>query len=104
MNTKPKAYSYMRFSTSDQAEGDSFRRQVNEAEKYAAGIGLTLDESQKFNDLGMSGYKGINRIEGALKDFIDLVDKGEIPKGSFLIVEHLDRLSREKVSDALTLF
>ena len=49
-------------------------------------------------------HNGINRINGALKRLIDLVDKGEIPKGSVLIVEHLDRLSREKVSDALTLF
>ncbi len=104
MNTKPKAYSYIRFSTPEQEKGDSRRRQEKEAEDYAEKNGLTLDENQKFKDLGKSGYKGFNRINGALKDIIDLVEKGEIPKGSILIVEHLDRLSREKIMDALTLF
>lgn len=104
MNNKPKAYSYIRFSTPEQEKGDSLRRQENEAKEYAIKHGLTLDENQKFKDLGKSGYKGFNRIDGALKDFIDQVEKGEIPKGSVLIVEHLDRLSREKVSIALRLF
>jgi len=104
MGIKPKAYSYIRFSTPEQEKGDSLRRQESEAKKYAEEHGLTLDESQKFKDLGKSGYKGFNRIDGALKDFLDLVEKGEILKGSVLIVEHLDRLSREKIMDALTLF
>ncbi len=104
MDTKPKAYSYIRFSTPEQRKGDSLKRQEREAKKYAEKLGLTLDDSQKFKDLGKSGYKGFNRHYGALKKFIDLVDKGEIPKGSLLIVEHLDRLSREKVMDALPLF
>ncbi len=104
MDNKPRAYSYIRFSTPEQEKGDSLRRQEKEAEDYAREHELTLDESQKFKDLGKSGYKGFNRHYGALKEFIDLVDKGEIPKGSVLIVEHLDRLSREKVLDALPLF
>lgn len=104
MDNKPKAYSYIRFSTPEQEKGDSLRRQESEAKKYAEKHGLTLDDSQKFKDLGKSGYKGFNRIKGALKDFIELVDNGEIPKGSVLIVEHLDRLSREKILDALQLF
>jgi len=104
MDNKPKAYSYIRFSTTEQERGDSLRRQESEAKKYAEEHGLILDENQQFKDLGKSGYKGFNRIKGALKDFIDLVDSGKIPKGSVLIVEHLDRLSREKVSIALRLF
>jgi len=104
MDDKPKAYSYIRFSTPEQEKGDSLRRQESEARKYAEEHGLTLDENQKYKDLGKSGYKGFNRINGALRDFLNLVDSGNIPKGSVLIVEHLDRLSREKVSDALTLF
>jgi len=104
MQTEPRAYSYKRFSTPEQRKGDSHRRQDKGAEDYAKKHGLKLDETQKFEDLGTSGYKGFNRIHGALKEFIDLVEQGKIPKGSVLIVEHLDRLSREKVSDALTLF
>jgi hypothetical protein len=104
MNTKPKAYSYIRFSTPEQEKGDSLRRQEKQAEEYAIKHGLALDENQKFKDLGKSGYKGFNRIDGALKDFLDLIEKKEIPYGSVLIVEHLDRLSREKITEAFTLF
>jgi len=104
MDNKPKAYSYIRFSTPEQEKGDSLRRQEEEAKKYAVEHGFNLDESHEYKDLGISGYKGTNRIDGALKKFIELVDRGEVPKGSVLIVEHLDRLSREKVSVALRLF
>ena len=104
MDNKPIAISYTRFSTLEQEKGDSRRRQDQGAKDYAEKHNLTLDESHEYKDLGISGYKGDNRIDGALKRLIDLVDKGEIPKGSVLIVEHLDRLSREKVMDALSLF
>src|SRR5690606_6497837 len=41
---------------------------------------------------------------GALGKFLAMVESGEIPKGSYLLIESLDRLSREAVPDALTLF
>ena len=34
MNTTPKAYSYIRFSTPEQEKGDSLRRQEKRAEEY----------------------------------------------------------------------
>ena len=43
MDTKPKAYSYIRFSTPEQEKGDSHRPQEKEAEDYAKKYGLTLD-------------------------------------------------------------
>ena len=36
----PRAYSYIRFSTPEQLQGDSFRRQTAMAEKYARDRGL----------------------------------------------------------------
>jgi DNA invertase Pin-like site-specific DNA recombinase len=39
---KPVAYSYVRFSSAQQALGDSLRRQVDEAEKYCRENGLEL--------------------------------------------------------------
>lgn len=41
----PKVYSYSRWSTPEQAKGDSFRRQARAAEKWAERNGLELDES-----------------------------------------------------------
>ena len=91
MDNKPIAISYTRFSTPEQEKGDSRRRHEKEAEYYTEKHGLTLDDNQKFKDLGKSGYKDFNRINNAIKDFIDLVENEEIPPGSVLIVEHLDR-------------
>jgi DNA invertase Pin-like site-specific DNA recombinase len=43
-----------------------------------------------------SGYHGTNMKDGALGRFVKRVEKGEIPQGSVLVVEALDRLSRQK--------
>jgi DNA invertase Pin-like site-specific DNA recombinase len=37
------AYSYLRFSTPEQMQGDSFRRQTEAAKVYAERHGLTLE-------------------------------------------------------------
>lgn len=101
---KPKAYSYTRFSTPEQAKGDSQRRQIEAAKKYAEENSLDLDEELEFIDHGISAYSGKNRMEGALGNFHDLIADGTIKEGSFLIVESLDRLSREQVDDAYDQF
>ncbi|WP_449410597.1 recombinase family protein [Methylobacterium komagatae] len=97
---KPKAYSYLRFSTADQAKGDSFRRQAALAEDYARRNGLDLDTELTFEDRGISAFSGRNRRKGALRTFLDLVDEGIIPEGSYLLVESLDRISREAILEA----
>ena len=97
---KPKAYSYLRFSTADQAKGDSFRRQTALAEDYARRNGLDLDTELTFEDRGISAFSGRNKRKGALRTFFGLVDEGIIPEGSYLLVESLDRISREAILEA----
>jgi len=97
---KPTAYSYVRFSTAEQARGDSLRRQIEAAEQYAASHNLTLDQSSKLYDLGRSAHTGEHRTKGALKVFLDALEKGEVKEGSYLLVENVDRLSREDVVTA----
>jgi DNA invertase Pin-like site-specific DNA recombinase len=96
------AFSYVRFSSKPQEQGDSLRRQVEESRKFAQEQGWTLDESLR--DLGVSAWKGKNKSTGALGGFLKQIEAGRVPKGSWLLVEAMDRLSREQVSDALTLF
>lgn len=92
----PKAYSYIRFSTPEQALGDSKRRQVEEARAWAAAHGLRLDE--ELADEGVSGFRGANtRDDSALGAFLKAVHMGDVPQGSVLIVESLDRLSRDRI-------
>ena len=94
-----KAYSYIRFSRPEQMRGDSLRRQTEAAEKWAAANGMVIDES--LTDLGISAYRGLNRVKGALGKFLALVEQGQIPRGSHLIIESLDRFSREDALDVL---
>jgi len=97
------AYSYTRFSSASQAKGDSERRQTVEAEAYAKENGLVLDRSLK-PDRGVSAYKGDNIKKGALGSFLKKVESGEIESGSTLIVESLDRVSRQSPTKALPIF
>ena len=100
-DTEPRVYSYLRFSTPEQAKGDSERRQEEGARAYADKIGMPFDETLRMTDRGLSGYHGAHRKKGTLGRFLKAVDSGEVPKGSILVVENLDRLGREEVVDAL---
>lgn len=53
-----RAYSYIRFSTEEQAKGDSLRRQLDLRHEYLKGKDLILDETLTMHDLGVSGFKG----------------------------------------------
>ncbi|WP_420865017.1 recombinase family protein [Pseudomonas simiae] len=58
-----------------------------------------------FFDAGRSAFKGKHLDDtGELARFLSFVEDGTIPPGSYLVVESLDRLSRERVRDALPRF
>lgn len=96
------AYSYIRFSTPEQARGDSLRRQMDLSAQYARENGLHLDET--LTDRGVSGFRGQNIKEGALGSFLKYIQNGRIKPGSVLLVESLDRLSRDEITAQLGLF
>jgi DNA invertase Pin-like site-specific DNA recombinase len=101
---RPKAYSYVRFSTPEQSKGDSLRRQMEKAVSYAAAHGLDLDQTLTFQDLGVSAFRGQNAATGQLGAFRRAVEDEVVPAGSYLLVENLDRMSREGPWDAMTVF
>lgn len=82
------------------------RRQTEASKRYAAQNNLNLSE-QSFEDLGVSAFKGNNAsIEkaGGLALFLRAVDEGVVPSDSILLVESLDRISRQSIDQALELF
>jgi DNA invertase Pin-like site-specific DNA recombinase len=102
----PIAFSYIRFSSPRQADGDSLRRQTENTISWCRRNGARLDESTTLHDLGRSAFTGAHRKNPdrhALAAFLKMVEDGRIPRGSFLVVEALDRLSREHIRPALTL-
>ncbi|MGY2330160.1 recombinase family protein [Pseudomonas sp. SDT2931_S440] len=103
----PKVFSYVRFSSAKQSAGDSKARQIKSAKAFADEYGYELADPKDylFFDAGRSAYKGRHLDDtGELARFLAFVEDGTIPTGSILVVESLDRLSRERVRDALPRF
>jgi DNA invertase Pin-like site-specific DNA recombinase len=100
------AFSYRRFSTKEQAKGDSVRRQDALISAWLKrNQDVQLDESLKVDD-GVSAHFGKHRDNPdryALAYFLDLVKRDRVPRGSFLLLESLDRLTREHIRPAMTL-
>lgn len=82
--------------------GDSFRRQSSMAEAYALQHGLELDTTLTLHDLGVSAFRGKNlTAESQLGFFLRAIEDGIVPQGSYLLVESLDRISRQTARKAL---
>ena len=62
-------------------------------------IGLPMDTEISMSDLGKSGYRGGE--QEALGGFLKFIDDGIVAPGSVLIVENMDRLSRQTVDEAM---
>lgn len=87
------AYSYIRFSSAAQSDGDSFRRQMDKTLAFCEQHDLHLSDT-RYEDFGVSGYTGENFESGALARFQDDVTRGRVKRGSVLLVENWDRFSR----------
>lgn len=97
------AYNYQRFSAIHQKSGDSIRRQSEAADHFCKQFNLSL--VQTFRDEGVSGFKGKNfSHESALSQFLKLVEDGQVERHSVLVVENMDRLSRQSILPCLSKF
>jgi len=94
-----KAYSYIRFSTPEQRKGNSYERQVEAARKYC--LERNFELLDELLDDGVSSYRGQNRIRGKMGIFLQKVEQGKIERGTRLIIENLDRFSREPAMKAI---
>ncbi len=65
---------------------------------------IVLDSSLVLADLGLSARHGRNAKVGALAEFLELVKDGRIPQGSILLVERIDRQTRDDLDDGYELF
>lgn len=94
----PNAYCYHRFSNPRQEKGMSLERQAELTAKRCEALNLTIVET--LEDKGQSAWKGDHLRVGRLGQFRTRVDAGLIEPGSYLVVENLDRLSRQDVKFA----
>lgn len=100
MNTSPKLYSYIRFSTAEQSKGHSLERQMTYAKEYAKKHDMVLDESLTMRDEGLSAYHQSHIKRGAFGLFLSAIEAGRVSPGSILVVEGLDRISRAEPIEA----
>src|SRR5262245_48801243 len=101
----PLAYSYLRFSSAKQADGDSIRRQTENRKKWLSEHPKArLDTSLVLEDRGRSAFRRGNWDTYALARFVECIKSGRVESGSYLLVENLDRLSRDNAGEATELF
>ena len=67
-------------------------------------MGWLLDTELNLTDLGVSGYRGKNVKAGALGVFLKAIYDGTVPRGSYLLIENVDRLTRDEIPQATMLF
>lgn len=94
------AIAYLRFSSLQQVHGDSFRRQQKMIAEWLSAHPDYFLNPVTYEDLGLSAFRGVHAARGAFSVFMEAVELGHILSGSVLLVESLDRLSREKIGDA----
>jgi DNA invertase Pin-like site-specific DNA recombinase len=93
-----RAFSYLRLSNPEQARGHGLERQLEATRKYAVEKGWELQEEMQ--EVGVSAFRGLGGKFGA---FVKLASEGKL-RGSVLIVESLDRMSREEVKRSAYMF
>lgn len=96
-----KATIYARFSNLEQAEGASTTRQFRDCRAFCADRQWTV--AAELLDKGKSAFSGANRVTGAaLATYIAEALDG-LHQGEALVVERLDRLSRQGFDDTYRL-
>jgi DNA invertase Pin-like site-specific DNA recombinase len=98
------AFSYIRCSAKKQKKGDTQRRQLEWGPAICQRKGWRLDESLKLHDLGVSAFRGLNAARGHLAAFLEAIKRKKVRPGDVLLVEALDRLTREDIDPAWELF
>lgn len=94
-----KAYAYIRWSTAAQLTGDSETRQLAELERFEQNTGIEI--VRKFRDSGRSAFRGDNSRRGEFRLLLDCILSGEIVRGDYIVVESIDRITRQRVLDGV---
>lgn len=84
---------YIRYSSDEQGFGDSSRRQLSGGQEYGKRHAIQIEKT--IIDAGVSGFRGVNLKEGNLGRWLASVKEGKVTPNSVLLVESIDRLSRD---------
>lgn len=93
------AHLYQRVSAVSQLLGDGLDRQLEGTQRYVEREGLEIVTT--YSDRGVSAFRGKNRRVGELALILRHIETGVIRPGEALVIESIDRLSRQPPLDAL---
>ena len=96
-----EAIIYARFSKADQVKGHSIERQLDNAREVCASRKLVASTALTFIEKGRSAFTGANRSKGSLLANVELEIEAGAHHGRTLVVEHLDRISRQGHEEVL---
>lgn len=85
---------YIRWSSAEQGKGSSLERQREDCRRHAFTNGWNVVD--ELVDDGISAFKGEHASSGALGRFVRDIEERRHPDGVILLVEKLDRLSRQE--------
>ncbi|MGV8862404.1 MAG: recombinase family protein [Pseudomonas sp.] len=97
----PNAYAYVRYSSTVQSSGDSVDRQISPLKAFEKDTGVEIVET--IIDEGVSSFRGDNASRGKFKEILARIDRGVIRRGDYLVVESIDRITRQRVLDGVEL-
>ena len=104
-NAIQNAYAYSRVSAARQLKGTGMSRQQpgekgeGKPEQICREHGWILSP-QTFADLGVSAFKGKNRLKGDLATFVELANEKKLLPNPVLILEQWDRFSRQELDES----
>lgn len=91
---------YVRWSSAEQSTGSSKARQLGKCHDHAARYGWSIIDT--IIEEGVSAFTGGHRRVGKLAQLQARIEDGEFRDGIILLVENLDRLSREQPKKVFT--
>jgi DNA invertase Pin-like site-specific DNA recombinase len=97
-----KAISYIRFSSSKQATGDSLERQQELINNWFSNNPDIEPSDMAFKDLGISGFHG-NHLKHDFGRLLDAIEAKKIKSGDYILVEAIDRIGRLDTMTALNI-
>jgi DNA invertase Pin-like site-specific DNA recombinase len=92
---------YARFSSAEQSKGYSLERQQKHGLLYATDNGWSVEKT--ITDEGRSAFTGANRLQGSAFHEFELEARNGLHRGKVLLVENVDRLSRQGAKAAAKL-
>ncbi|OHZ03013.1 recombinase family protein [Salinicola sp. MIT1003] len=95
-----QAFAYVRYSTARQSTGDSYERQQSPLARFEDEYGVKIKET--FVDSGVSSFRGDNIKKGQFRNLLDKIDNEEIVANDFIVIESIDRVSRQELNKTAT--